>query len=93
MELPLGTVVLYYLAVFWKHAVPLLFSTFKVDRNLSIHVPALSGIGEMFIFISFGFLSHSLKNKTKKQNPGHALKNSPASNIIIKKRAFYTYGI
>lgn len=50
-ELPVGTVVLYYLAVFWKHAVPLLFSTFKVDRNLSIQVPALSGIGEMFIFI------------------------------------------
>lgn len=50
-ELPLGTVVLYYLAVFWKHVVPLLFSTFKVDRNLSIHVPALSGIAEMFIFI------------------------------------------
>lgn len=51
-------------------------------------MPALSGIGEMFIFISFGFLSHSLKNKTKKQNPGHALKNSPASNIVIKKKGF-----
>lgn len=44
-------VVLSYLAVFWKNAVSFLFSTFKLDRSLSIHVPALSGIAELFIFI------------------------------------------
>lgn len=48
-------VVLSYLAVFWKNAVPLLFSTFKVDISLSIHVPALSGIAEMFVFIVSAF--------------------------------------